>query len=64
MKEIAAIDSVAATINSTMRLAIVSNSDTIDTAIALYDANTPGSPWTTEGFRSLSEARAWIEVAI
>ncbi len=60
MREIAAIDLIAARTNPRIRLAIVSTSETIDTAIAFYDANSPDLPWETQGFRGLPEARAWI----
>lgn len=61
MKEMAAIDSVAASTNPRIQLAIVSTSETVMIANAVYAAEYPDLPWETKEFRTLVEARAWVE---
>ncbi len=61
VKEIGAIDLVAAQTNPKIRQTVISNSETIDVALGFYAANQPDLPWATEGFETLSEAREWVE---
>ena len=64
MKEIAAIDASAASTNPKIRQAIVSNSETIDAALAIYGKNQPDLPWITEGLATLEDARSWIATSV
>lgn len=61
VKEIAARDAVAALSNPRVRVAIVSNSETIDAGSAFYKADSASSAWKTDIFRTLEEARRWAE---
>ena len=63
MKEIAAIDASAASTNPSIRQAVVSNSETIDAALAIYEKHQLDLPWITEGMTTLEEARAWISAS-
>lgn len=58
---LAAIDQAAAQTNPRIRQAIVAVSETIDTALSFYSTNAPDLPWESRGFRSLVEARSWLE---
>lgn len=58
---LAAIDQAAAQTNPRIRQAIVSDSETIDTALSLYGSSAPDLPLESRGFRSLAEARSWLE---
>ena len=61
VKEIAARDAVAALSNPRVRVAIVSNSETVDVGSALYKSDNANSTWKAEIFRTLEEARRWAE---
>ena len=61
VREIAALDAAAAATNPRMKVAIISDSETVDTGAAAYKADNAESPWETEIFRTLDEARRWVE---
>jgi len=57
-------DASAASTNPNIRQAIVSNSETIDAALAIYENNQPDLSWITEGMATLEEARSWISTSV
>ena len=57
VREIAALDNVAALTNPRVKVAIVSNSETVEVGGALYKSD---SEWETEAFASLDDARRWV----
>jgi hypothetical protein len=61
VREIAALDNVAAQSNPRIKVAIVSISETIDTGGAVYKEDNVDSPWETESFRTMEQALDWVE---
>jgi hypothetical protein len=60
VREIAALDNVAALSNPRVKVAVVSGSETVDAGGAVYKAGLADSPWKTESFRTVEEALEWV----
>jgi hypothetical protein len=60
VKKIAYMDKAAANSNPQIRVALVANPDTLITHIDLHTDYAVYSPWETEVFETLEEARTWL----
>ena len=58
--EIAAIDKAAALSNPRIKLAVVATDDAIKQLLGVYQALLSDSPWETQVFSTMEEARSWI----
>ena len=60
MEAVTAMDEAASQTNSSLVVAVVSTHIQAKRLVELYETTTGGSPWETEIFESVEEARVWI----
>ena len=61
IQQVAAYDRAAAKTNPTMKVATVAHDDTLALLANLYEAEMTESPWESNVFNNLAEARAWLD---
>lgn len=64
IRKVAAMDRIAARSNSQILVALVTDTEHVVQVLKLYEVETANSPWSVGIFRSLEDARRWINIAV